>query len=98
VATVLTGLASATARSQPGMPVVGTKTFETIATGSARTDSCAAVSSRPMTSPRYIPTQVIANWNSTSSPSAASARPRPRWTRQPTASPQIAMNTNDTAT
>src|SRR5579862_673392 len=60
-ATALIGFQSAIARSQAGMPEVGTNTLDSIVIGKIRIEACAAVSSLPITRPRYMPTQIIAN-------------------------------------
>src|ERR1700722_17506037 len=65
VARALTGFQSAITRSQVGMPDVGTNTLDTVETGKTRMDAWAAVSSLPMTRPRYMPTQVAATWKGT---------------------------------
>ena len=60
-ARALTGFQSAMARSQAGIPVVGTKTLDSMVTGNTRTDACDAASSFPISSPRYMPIQVAVN-------------------------------------
>ena len=64
-ASALTGFQSAMVRSHGGIPEVGTKTLDTVVNGKTRIPACPAPSSVPMTSPRYMPTQVAANWKAT---------------------------------
>jgi hypothetical protein len=92
-ASALTGFQSAIARSQAGIPPVGTNTLDSIVTGNTRIDACPAACSLPSTSPTYMPIQVAANWNASSRANAAIASPAPWRIRQPTASPQAAIRT-----
>jgi|NGEPerStandDraft_6_1074524.scaffolds.fasta_scaffold39888_1 hypothetical protein len=61
----LRGFQSARTCSQEGIPTAGTKMLEIIAKGNTRMDNCAAVCSLPMIRPRYMPSQVAANWKAT---------------------------------
>lgn len=90
-ATVLTGFHSAIARSQPGIPPIGTKTLLTMPIGNTSSPACPAISSRPHSTPTKKPIQTIANRRNSSSARPAAALPSPSCTRQPTARPTPTM-------
>ena len=89
----LTGLQSAIVRSQPGIPVVGTKLLEIMVTGKASGRNASTVSGR-MLRPMNTPPQLSAYRSSVISPNAAAALAIPSRARHPTSRPIVAMIAN----
>jgi hypothetical protein len=87
----LTGFQSEIARSQAGIPEVGTNELETMVTGKASGTRLSAVASFFTSSPRNTPAQVTAYRNRTSSANAATVPAAPWCARQPASRPIPAM-------